>query len=48
MGQGGVVHLWIVAVDLVHPALTEKGKTSIQVFFFLKGGFDEDLTWTVG
>lgn len=21
VGQGGVVHLWVVAVDLIHPAL---------------------------
>lgn len=25
MGQGGVVHLWVVAVDLIHPALTDYG-----------------------
>jgi len=23
VGQGGVVHLWVVAVDLIHPALKD-------------------------
>lgn len=23
VGQGGVVHLWVVAVDLIHPALSD-------------------------
>lgn len=26
VGQGGVVHLWVVALDLIHPALHVTGR----------------------